>query len=75
MKLCNQDKQTHRWNANRYNHSKVDLGAMGMKGYFKLPKSPKLEPHHQMQFGIIPKYPFLGEGASYIFVGDTVSVF
>ena len=35
---------------------------MAMKEYSAFPKAPGLEPHHQMQFSIIPRTPFFGEG-------------
>ena len=34
---------------------RVDLGVMAMKGIFYIPKAPVREPHHQMQFGVIPR--------------------
>ena len=34
---------------------RVDLGVMAMKGYSTFPRSPKLEPHHQMQFSVISR--------------------
>ena len=44
----------------------VDLGVMAMKGYSILPRSPELEPHHQMKFSVIhrmtPPTFFAGEG-------------
>ena len=33
----------------------VDQGAMVMKGYSTFPKPPKLEPHHQLEFNVIPR--------------------
>ena len=33
---------------------------MAMKGYSTLPRSPELEPQHQMQFNIIPGHSFWG---------------
>ena len=35
----------------------VDLGAMAMQEYSKLPRSPELEPHHRMQFCVTPRTP------------------
>ena len=34
---------------------RVDQGAMVMKGSSTFPKPPKLEPHHQIEFNVIPK--------------------
>ena len=56
---------TPKWDLNRYNHFwvRVDLRVMAMMVYSTHSKSPKLEPHHQMQFKIIPKsLLFGGEG-------------
>ena len=33
---------------------RVDLGVMAMKVYSTLSRYPELEPHHQMQFNVIP---------------------
>ena len=33
----------------------VDQSVMAMKGYSTLPKSKELEPHHQMQFSVVPR--------------------
>ena len=33
----------------------MDLGVMAMKGYSILPRPLELEPHHKMQFRVIPK--------------------
>ena len=33
---------------------RVDLGVIAMKGNFTLSKSPELETHHKIEFGIIP---------------------
>ena len=35
---------------------RVDLEVMAMKEYSIFSRSPKLEPHHQMQFSIIPLF-------------------
>ena len=46
---------THRWDPNRYVlplQVRVDQGAMVMKGCSTL---PKLEPHHQIEFNVIPR--------------------
>ena len=32
---------------------KADMGVMELKGNYTFPKSPELEPHHQMQFIVI----------------------
>ena len=37
--------------------ARVDLGVMTIKGFFTLLKDPGLEPHHQMQFNVIPRIP------------------
>ena len=37
----------------------VNLGAMAMKGYSTFHRSPELEPHHKMQFSVIPGLTFL----------------
>ena len=37
------------------NKIRVDLEVMGMKELSTLPKTPQPEPHHQMQFSIIPR--------------------
>ena len=42
---------------------RVDLEIMAMKGYSTLPRSPELEPHHQMHFIVIPRIPQFGRGA------------
>ena len=34
---------------------RVDLGVIAMKGYSSFPKAPGLEPHHQLQFTLIPR--------------------
>ena len=34
---------------------KVDLGEIAMKRYFTLLRAPNLEPHHHMQFNVIPR--------------------
>ena len=34
---------------------RLDLGVMEMKGYLPPSRSPELEPHHQMQFSVIPR--------------------
>ena len=44
---------------------KVDLGIMAMKGYSTLPRSPELEPHHQMLFSIIPGSPIFCRGQGF----------
>ena len=36
------------------------MGVMAMKGFFTLSRSPELEPHHQMQFSVIPKTSLFG---------------
>ena len=56
---------------------KVDPGVMAMKAYSTLLKPPELEPHHQMQFTVIPKTPFLGGREVWLTppAGDSVSVF
>ena len=39
----------HKKDPNRFYHTvKVDLGVMAMKKYSPLPRTPKLEPHHQI---------------------------
>ena len=38
-----------------------NLGAMAMKKYSALFRSPEVEPHYHVQFEVIPKKP-LGEG-------------
>ena len=55
---------THRWNRNRYYPFQVwvDLGIMAMKGYSTYLKSPKLKPHHQMQFNVISRTLIHGGG-------------
>ena len=45
---------THWWDPNWYYHS----GSNGSEGYSKLPRSPQLEPPHQMQFNVILRIPF-----------------
>ena len=55
--------QTNQFNINKqfyliphqvYPHLvKVDLRVMGMERYFILPKASGMEPHYQMQFGVI----------------------
>ena len=32
----------------------MDLGLMSMKSYFTLLRTPEVQPHHQMQFCVIP---------------------
>ena len=45
-----------RWKLNRYYHSgSVDQRAMVMKGCSTFPKPPNLEPHHQIEFNVIPR--------------------
>ena len=39
---------------------KVDLGVMAMKEYSMFPTSVGLEPHHQIQFCVIPQTPLEG---------------
>ena len=34
---------------------RVDLGVMAMKVYSTYLRAPELEPHHQMQFSVIPR--------------------
>ena len=48
---------THRWNPNRYYHSKSEwnLRVTSMKGYFILLRAPKPEPHYWIQLSIIVK--------------------
>ena len=42
---------------------RVNLEVMAMKRYAKLPRGPKLEPHHPMQFSVrLKTIPFLGRG-------------
>ena len=41
---------------------------MAMKEYSIRPRSQKLEPHHQMQFSVIPEHFLLGN--SYPFLGE-----
>ena len=41
---------------------KVNLGVMEIKEYSTFPRSQKLEPHHQMQFSVIPRTLLLGRG-------------
>ena len=36
---------------------RVDLGVMAMKGYSTFPRALELEPHHQMQFNVMPRTP------------------
>ena len=38
----------------------MDLGVMATDEYSELPRSPELEPHHQMQFSVIPRTPLFG---------------
>ena len=74
---------THRLDSNRYYHSGVvDLGVMIMKGYSTLPWFPELEPHHQIQFCVIPLIPphfflffFSFFCGSYHSAGNTVDIF
>ena len=50
---------THNWEPVLTVWVRVDLGVMTMKGYSTFPRSPELEPHHKMQFSVIPKTPLL----------------
>ena len=45
---------------------------MEMKGYTTLPKSLELEPHHQMQFSVIPRSPPVLDEGYYHSVRDSV---
>ena len=38
---------------------RVNVEVMAFKEYFILSRSPELEPHHQMQFSVMPEYLFL----------------
>ena len=49
---------------------RVDLGAMAMYGYSIFPKTPKHEPHYQMQFTVISQI-VVGDGVL-PFYGDVV---
>ena len=40
--------------------ARVDLGVMTMKGQLTFPKALGLEPHHQIQFSVIPRTFFRG---------------
>ena len=56
-----------RWDPNRYYHfgSEWTRDKIAMKGYLIHHKSPELEPHYQMQFGIIPRISFFVVGRFY----------
>ena len=57
------------WN-NIYANIKVTVtGIMAIKRYTTLTRASEQEPHHQMQFSVIPRAPFLGGGGSYPFWG------
>ena len=49
---------THRWGSNSYYHSGLEW--TGCNGNVEiLPRSSELEPHHEMQFSVMPKTPIL----------------
>ena len=48
---------THTWDPYMKVLVRVDLAVIKMKKYTSLPRPPKLEPHHQMQFNVIPRTP------------------
>ena len=52
---------------------RVDLGVRTMKGYYTLPRALELEPHHRLQFSVIPRIPHSGE--SYLSAKHEVGVF
>ena len=41
----------------------VDLGEMSKNGYSTLRRTAELQPHHKMQFSMIPKIPILWVGS------------
>ena len=41
---------------------RVDLGVKAMKQYSTLHRPTELEPHHEIQFSVIPGTPFLERG-------------
>ena len=62
----------HRWNPNKY----LKPGSKAMKGYPKLPISPELKPHDQLQFSVIPRIPhFLRGGRVLTFLQGIQSVY
>ena len=50
-------------NPNRYYlfQVRVDWGVMAMKGYYTFSKALGLEPHHQMQFSVMPRQILIGD--------------
>ena len=67
---------TPKWDPNTYYYpSQSEPESNGNEGYSTLPRSPELEPCHQMQLSVITKTTlFIWLGKSFIFfAGDTVS--
>ena len=54
----------------------IELGIMSMKRYSTLFRFPELEPHHRMQFRVIPRILLFYEGVRVLPpAGNTVSLF
>ena len=68
--ICNQIYLPRRLGPNRYYQS----GSESTR-YSILPRSPEVEPHHQMYFSVISSTLLFGRGEAFPSLEDTVSVF